>query len=181
MAISFALQVLSTQHALIQTNAIPTCAWLIAYLATLNDPSQRQEVMTHISQYFISQESTKTSTVFNFSGLSQDSLLNSAVSETLRLQMNGLSPRTIENDTQLTVSGQSYSLRKGEVIFITMSGVHKNDEMYSNPSEFQLKRFLDMHDKSGDYKATRTYMKNGTQVRNPFIWWGGGIHIVSSQ
>lgn len=93
--------------------------------------------------------------------------------------MNGLSPKTAEKDTTLTVNGQTYSIRKGEVVFITMASVHKNREIYDDPYEFRLKRFIHMHDKSGsEYKSQKVYTKEGVQVRNPYIWWGGGLHIV---
>jgi cytochrome P450 len=96
------------------------------------------------------------------------------------MQMNGLVPRKICQDTTITVNSHPFSLKKGDVVFISMVGVHKNPEIYDSPDTFHLTRFLEMHTKTeGDYfKAQKTTMKNGVTLRNPFIWWGGGSHIV---
>jgi cytochrome P450 len=108
-------------------------------------------------------------------------VLNAALSETLRLQMNGLSPRTVLQDATVTAGEQTYAVQKGETVFIVMASVHKNPEIYDNPYEFQLKRFIHMHDKNDtdQYQSSVNFStKSGVQVRNPFIWWGGGQHMV---
>lgn len=95
--------------------------------------------------------------------------------------MNGLSPRAVLHDTTITVDGQTYLVRKGDTVFIVMASVHKNPEIYDSPYDFQLKRFIHLHDKTGNdqYRSSKVFNKSGVQVRNPFIWWGGGQHIVS--
>jgi cytochrome P450 len=126
------------------------------------------------------EESSKDTTTFNIQKLIQDPLLNSAFSETLRIQMNGLIAREVCQDTTITVNDQPYSLKKGDIVFISMMGVHRNPEIYDSPDTFRLTRFLELHTKTeGDnYKAQKATMKNGVTLRNPFIWWGGGSHIV---
>jgi cytochrome P450 len=93
--------------------------------------------------------------------------------------MKGLIPRKVFHDTTITVNNHANSLKKDDIVFISMVGVHKNPEIYEAPDTFRLTRFLEMHTKTeGDYKSQKTTMKNGVTLRNPFIWWGGGSHIV---
>lgn len=117
------------------------------------------------------------------SDLLQDPVLNAALSETLRLQMNGLSPRTVLQDATVTAGGQTYAVQKGETVFIVMASVHKNPDIYDKPYQFQLKRFMQLHDKNTTdrYQSSAKFLtKSGVQIRNPFIWWGGGQHIVNT-
>lgn len=95
--------------------------------------------------------------------------------------MNGLAPRTVEHDTTITVDGQNYAIRKGDIIFIVTASVHKNPEIYEDPYDFRLQRFMPLHNKTGtdQYQSYKVFNKSGHRVRNPFIWWGGGQHIVN--
>ena len=94
--------------------------------------------------------------------------------------MNGLVRREIQKDTTLTINDRPYQLRKDEWVFLSMAGVHKSADIYPDPRSFQLKRFVEMHTKSqGDkFEAYKVFTKSGVRVRNPVIWWGGGIHTV---
>ena len=91
--------------------------------------------------------------------------------------MNGLSPREVLQDTTLNVKGQHYAVHKGDIVFISMPNVHKNPEIYDAPSEYRLKRFVYMHGKDG---SRQVVTKGGVTVRTPYIWWGGGLHMVRS-
>lgn len=133
-----------------------------------------------IQRYIDPDKSNGDSVSFKLPDLLQDPLLNSALSETLRLQMNGLAPRKVMQDTTLMVAGQYYAVHKGDVVFISMPNVHKNPEVYEYPDEFRLDRFLPMHNSGeSDHKSKQAVMKNGARLRNPYIWWGGGQHMVN--
>lgn len=94
--------------------------------------------------------------------------------------MHGLPPRKVTQDTTIIIENRPYSLRKDDVVFISMVLVHKNPEIYDCPDTFRLTRFLEMHTKTeGEYKSQKTTLKDGVTLRNPFIWWGGGVHIVT--
>jgi cytochrome P450 len=151
---------------------------MLAYLTCSISPTEQQELKTRIQQYVIVEGINKDPPTFNVTALLQDPVLNAAVSETLRLQMNTLSPRAVQQDTLLNVNDQSYAFQKGEMVFIVMAAVHKNPEIYDNPYEFQLKRFISKHSQTDDDASPKDYSKSGVQVRKPFIWWGGGQHIV---
>ena len=90
---------------------------MLAYLTCSTSPAEQQELRTRIQQYVIG-ENTKDPATFNVTALLQDPVLNAAVSETLRLQMNALSPRAVQQDTSLIVNNQSYTFKKGEMLFI---------------------------------------------------------------
>jgi len=141
---------------------------------------QRQEVLDRIQHYIIPGTDAKESTVFDIDQLSQDPLLQSVLSETLRLHMNGLMPREIQKDTILTINDRPYNLTKDQWVFLSMAGVHKSANIYHDPQSFQLKRFVEMHTKSqGDkFEAYKVFTKSGVRVRNPVTWWGGGQHAV---
>ena len=96
--------------------------------------------------------------------------------------MNGLFPREIQKDTTLTINDHAYRLSKDEWVFLSMAGVHKSTDIYDDPRSFQLKRFVDMHTKSQSdkFEAYKFFTKSGVRVRNPVIWWGGGMHAVLS-
>jgi len=151
------------------------------YIALLPE-NERKEVLDRIDQYVIPCESDRYSTSFNVSELLEDPLINSAFSETLRLQVNGLSTRGVEKDTSVTVNGQPYVLEKGTTVFCSMPGVHKDPEIFENPEEFRLKRFIHLHTKANgsDIRST-PFTKNGIPLRFPFLPWGGGNYMVASQ
>ena|ERR1700737_1399931 len=143
--------------------------WLVAFITLLG--SQRSLVLDQIAQHVIQEQSTKESTSFNVSKLLQDPLLAAAISETLRLKVDSLSVREVEENTTITINETPYVLAKGSMIFLTMSLVHKDPEIFDNPQEFQLERFLNMDSK--------VFTKKGVPVRNPLFPWGGGQFMVS--
>ena len=146
---------------------------------TLLPEHEREDVLARIHKYAIPSESDRTSTSFKVSQLLDDPLLNSAFSETLRLQVNGLSTRGVEKDWSITVDGQSYVLEKGTTVFCSMPGFHKDPEIYENPEEFRLRRFIHLHTKGGEMDNRATpFTKAGVSLRLPFLPWGGGVHMV---
>ena len=150
----------------------------MAYVSCLREG--KAEVLRQIQSYVISEESGRESTSFNVRTLTQDNLLNSALSETLRLRASGLSPREVTQDAEVTVNGRSYGLRKGSVVFVATSCVHKDPRIYDSPDEYQLKRFVQWHTKSVDNanKEKVHFFKNGVPVRHPLLPWGGGHFMV---
>jgi hypothetical protein len=131
--------------------------------------------MAQLDQHFVTEKSNKESIELNIPNLLQDPILNAAFSETLRLQANGLGLRAIENNTTISALGQTYSFRKSETVIVSMAGVHKNPNIYANPEEFRLTRFMNATYDGGNAKVRA---KDGVEVKTPYIWWGGGQHMV---
>lgn len=120
----------------------------------------------------IPDQSNKEYISFRLPEIVKDPVLNAAVSETLRLQANGLLMRMAEHDTSLTVNGKIYAIREGESVIVSMATVHKNPQFYDSPYDFRLERFL-------DDEQPKALTDNGRQARKPYLWWGGGAYMVS--
>lgn len=150
----------------------------MAYVSCLTE--EKAEVLRQIQNYVVAEESSHGATSFDVPELVKDPLLSSALSETLRLQFAGLAPREVTQDTAVTVNGRSYELRKGSVIFVSSSCVHKDPRIYKSPDEYRLKRFVQWHKKSDDNanKDEMHFFKNGVLIRHPLIPWGGGHFMV---
>jgi cytochrome P450 len=153
---------------------------LLAYLSSLPDENERTEVLKLIQSYVIDPDSNAAAS-FDVASLLRDQTLNSALSETLRLQMDGLAPRKAERETVLKIHDKDYVIHKGEFVLLVFACVHKNPKLYKNPREFQLKRMLFLHEKpppGKEYSSQTLRTDDGKNIRNPFVWWGGGKHIV---
>lgn len=175
LAVAYASQVTSLIFKVnLQTNAIPTAFWVIAYVACLKE--QKQEVFSRIQEHVLPDESTLVPS-FKVTNLLQDSLLNSAVSETLRKELRSLSVREVCEDTTLTINGKPFTLEKGAKLFLSMINVHKDPAIYECPHEFRLKRFVKMHEGDGSHNKV-FFSKNGAPIRHPFIPFGGGHFMV---
>lgn len=147
---------------------------------SLLKPDELEDIQTRLQKYVIDSESDKNSVSFNVAELLEDPILNSGFSETLRLQVNGLSTRGVDCDTTITVDGYPYVLEKGSTVFCSMPGVHKDPEIYDEPEKFRLKRFIQLHTKGGEVDSRMApFTKRGIPLRYPFLPWGGGVHMVS--
>ena len=154
----------------------------MAYLACLKE-DEKNEVLDRIQNCVVSDQSTRNVTSFNVADLLRDPVLNSAVSETLRMEFRGLSPRGISQDTTLTVNGRPFELQKGTSIFVSTTGVHKDPGIYQSPYEYRLKRYEHMHTKTetSDGQAPIFFWKNGAPIRHPLLPWGGGHFMVRTK
>jgi len=140
-------------------------------------------MLHRIESWVLNEKSTRVSTSFNVSGLLGDPILNSAVSETLRMQFRGLSVRGISQDTTLSIHGRPFELEEGGTVFLSMSCVHKDPGIYEFPNEFRLKRYVHMHTKTenDDGREKVFFWKNGAAIRHPLLPWGGGHFMVRAE
>jgi hypothetical protein len=128
--------------------------------------------------------------------------LNSALSETLRIQFRGLSIRGVEQDTYLTVNvpkslpsvitsvtstppaptvTKSYFLPANSTLFLSTSCIHKNPAIYDSPFEYRVHRFEKMwRDKFDDIEPPEKgwFFMDGGVVKYPLMPWGGGHFMV---
>ena len=107
---------------------------MIAYITSL-PLSEKQSLLEDLKAHILPPESPTTPNAlpdvrFNTTTLLKSTLLNSALSETLRLQFNGLSVRGVSQHTSLRITqrgGQEeYRLEKGDVVFLALACVHKD-------------------------------------------------------
>lgn len=151
---------------------------MIAHVACLQE--QRKLVLAQIDRCVIAKESTTDSTSFDVPSLLKDPLLNSALSETLRVNFRGMNVRGVAETTSITVAGQPVEFQKGSVVFLPMTCVHKDPAIYEQPDEYRVDRFLQMHSNPGveTTKTTTYFSKHGVPVRHPLLPWGGGHFMV---
>lgn len=137
-------------------------------------------MLDRIESCVLGEKSTPESTVFNVPDLLQDPVLNSALSETLRMQFRGLSVRSVSQDTTLNIHSRAFELEKGAAVFLFTPGVHKDPGIYESPNEYRLQRYIQMHTKRGndDGRDKVFFWKNGAPIRHPLLPWGGGHFMV---
>jgi len=181
IGVAFALMVLLTKLGIltIQTNALPAAFWMIAHVSCLQE--RRSLVLDRIDQYVIAEESTAESTSFDVPSLLRDPLLNSALSETLRINFRGMNVRGVAETTSLTISNKRFEFKKGSVLFLPITCVHKDPAIFEQPEEYQVDRFLEMHSDAGAAENTKNktyFSKHGVPIRHPLLPWGGGHFMV---
>jgi hypothetical protein len=138
---------------------------------------------------------------FNIATLLRSPLLNSALSETLRIEFRGLSVRGVEQDTYLTVNvpkslptvssptstpsaptvTKSYFLPANSSLFLSTSCIHKNPTIYDSPFEYRVHRFEKMwRDEFDDVEPPEKgwFFLDGGVVKYPLMPWGGGHFMV---
>lgn len=152
---------------------MPIAFWLVAYITSLG-LDRKQTVLDRVQRYVTAPKINEESTSFHVSTLVQDPLLKSALKETLRLQVLGLSVRVLQEDTTVTIEGRPYTLEKHSSAIVAMPLIHKDPNIYENPDNFELERFLEEDE-------AKVFSKNGIPLRTPFIPWGGGAFKVSSK
>ena len=180
---------------------------MISYITTL-PASQKLLILTEIQKHIIPESpppdcgTSAVSVRFNTSTLLCSPLLNSALSETLRLQFNGLSVRGVSQPTYIPVAtfsssttrapvnnaqfkDRGYFVDKGDTVFLVMPCVHKNPEIYTSPNEYQLDRFekmwSDKFNGNVDAESKGWFFKQGKAVKYPLMPWGGGHFMVLSE
>jgi cytochrome P450 len=151
---------------------MPIAFWLVAYITSLGD--RKQTVLERVERYVTSPKISKESPSFHVSTLVQDPLLKAALKETLRLQVLGLSVRGLQEDTTVTIEGRPYTLEKHSSAIVAMPLIHKDPNIYENPDNFELERFLENKE-----DEPKVFWKNGVPLRTPLIPWGGGLFKVS--
>ena len=87
------------------------------------------------------------------------------------MEFQGLSLRGVSQDTTLTVNGRPFELQKGTSIFVSTIGGHKDPGIYKSPYEYRLKRYEQMHTKSGksDGRDNVYFWKIGAPIRHPLL------------
>ena len=118
-----------------------------------------------------------SSASFDYHGLTNDPILTSFFSEVLRLKASVWGFRLCIEDAVLPVGGKEYFFKKGTTIWVPVPIVHRDEEIYEKPEEFEPHRFLKIEN---DGKMTKKVMfkKNGKQTRLAHLPFGGGKSMV---
>lgn len=97
-------------------------------------------------------------------------LLQSAVSEALRLSSASLTVRRVERDTTLALGdGASWSVRRGDLVCVFPYLTHHDPEVFADPERYRVDRF------HGE-RAPR-FEKRGKRLAVPLMPFGGGASL----
>ena len=159
-------------------NTVWTTFWFLAYV--LQDQENvrrlRQEIEANLSARFGGSLDALIEAGPAALSSNRFILLESAFRETMRLSSAIIIARKASKDVTLhTSAGEPTLVEDGEVIFITPRNVHLSAEVYEEPFNFRLDRFV-----SDDGMSLRHPTINGRLLPYNLLAWGGGKHVVCS-
>ena len=140
-------------------NTLPTSFWYLSI--ALSDPRYTKMLRERIALYVKSDELSSAS--FDYQGLTNDPILTSFFSEVLRLKASVWGFRLCIEDAILPVGGKEYFFKKGTTIWVPVPIVHRDEEIYEKPQEFEPNRFLKVED--GKMTKKVMFKKNGKLTR----------------
>ena len=95
-------------------------------------------------------------------------LITSGITETLRIYTSAFSSRRVTTPTEFA----GYHFEVGDEIVCNTRSIHLDEEIHENPHEFVLERYLD---------PTKKRTKNGSNVPNHTVPWGGGVSMCDGR
>ena len=101
--------------------------------------------------------------------------LDSAITETLRLQSESMIARDVVEDLDLDLkiaNHETYFLKKDSRVAVMMSCLHLDESVFQHAQEFQWDRFLP--DSQGNAPV---FTKNGKVLATPVRPFGGGVSM----
>jgi cytochrome P450 len=160
---------------------LPTGFWyvVIAY----SKPEYTQLLRERVALYLKDPKSTKiTSAAFDVAAMEKDPILLSFFNEVLRMKASVWSFRLVLEDAILGSGGKEYFFPKGSSIWVPVTIVHRDGEVYKDPLEFKPERFVKVeHEKHGERdRLVRKVLfnKRGKPTRMGHLPFGGGKSMV---
>lgn len=138
------------------TNTLPAVFWTLAHL--LHDGLALAAVTTEVRGAVARPEPGPTP------------LLQSAISEALRLSSASLTLRRASRDMALRLDAGEVAVREGDLVCLFPYLMHHDPEIYPAPERFRLQRF------SGE-RGTPTFEKGGRKVHLALMPYGGGASL----
>lgn len=153
-------------------NTSPAMFWTVYFL--LRHPEALQAVRAEL-QEVMSQEgrdfSPDSDLVLNRDLLDKLLVLDSVVSESLRLSTMSINVRVAQDDLSLTLD-QPYRIRRGDIIALFPQSVHLDPEVYEEPTSFRFRRFLD-----DEGKPRSDWFKAGQKLKHFLMPFGSGASM----
>ncbi|XP_054847748.1 7-alpha-hydroxycholest-4-en-3-one 12-alpha-hydroxylase-like [Eublepharis macularius] len=154
-----------------QANLGPAIFWVFVHL--LKHPEAMKAVKEEVDRILkeTDQEVKPGSPLINVSlETIKTPVLDSAIQETLRLNVSLFVIRSIMEDMDLTMTdGKEYSLRKGDQLLLSpFVGLHMDPEIYPDPQNFKYDRFLNPDG------TKKEFYKNGEKLKYHIMPWGAG-------
>jgi cytochrome P450 len=150
-------------------------------------PEYKKLIRDRVALYLKDPTSTTiTSKAFDIQAMEKDPILLSFFHEVLRLKASVWSFRLVLEDAILGSGGKEYFFPKGSTLWVPVTIVHRDEEVYKDPLSFQPDRFLKVEHEINDdgkdvEKLTRKvlFSKRGKQTRMGHLPFGGGKSMVS--
>ncbi|KAG9274041.1 cytochrome P450 7A1 [Astyanax mexicanus] len=151
-----------------QANTLPAAFWSLYY--TLRCPEAHAAALAEVGQILQDIEDHDTPISLSTEQLDSMTVLESIISEALRLSSASIMIRVANDDFSLTLdSGKPQAIRKGDYIALYPQLIHMDPDIYSNPMEFRYNRYLD----EMGQKRTQ-FSKNGRPLKNYLLPFGSG-------
>jgi len=165
-------------------NTLPTGFWMAVIAAS--KPEYVKLIRERVALYLIDPISKKiTSKAFDANAMVQDPILLSFFSEVLRIKASVWSFRLCLEDAMLGSGGKQYFFPKGSTIWVPITIVHRDTEVYEDPLEFKWDRFLKHEAETTETgkkvdKVTKKVLfnKRGKPTRMGHLPFGGGKSMV---
>ncbi|XP_077159657.1 7-alpha-hydroxycholest-4-en-3-one 12-alpha-hydroxylase-like [Paroedura picta] len=154
-----------------QSNTGPATFWVFMHL--LKHPEAMKAVKEEVDRVLkeTNQAITEGGPLISISFETvKTPLLDSAVQESLRLNVSPFLFRSIMEDLELTMAdGRQYSLRKGDqLILFPFVGLQMDPEIYPDPKTFKHDRFVNPDG------TKKEFYKNGERLKYYSMPWGAG-------
>ncbi|KAL8164803.1 UNVERIFIED_CONTAM: hypothetical protein K2H54_007331 [Gekko kuhli] len=154
-----------------QANTGPATFWVLVHLLT--HPEAMKAVKEEVDRVLkeMSQEVKPGSPLLKISlETVKTPLLDSAIQETLRMNVSPFLFRSIMEDMDLKMAdGREYSLRKGDqLILFPFIGLQMDPEIYPDPKTFKYDRFVNPDG------TRKEFYKHGKKLRHYIMPWGAG-------
>lgn len=150
-------------------NTSPAMFWTVYFL--LRHPEALEAVRAEL-QDVMSQEgrsfSPDSDLVLDRELLDRLLVLDSVVSESLRLSTMSMNVRVAQDDLTLTLD-QPYRIRRGDIIAMFPQSLHLDPEIYDDPTSFRFGRFLD-----DEGKLKCDWFKSGQRLKHFLMPFGSG-------
>lgn len=144
-------------------NTLPAAFWTLAHL--LHDREALQAVSAEVRARLGAEE------VASPAALREVPLLQSAISEALRLSSASITLRRALRPTTITLeSGERYAIRQGDLVCLFPYLMHHDAEIFAEPERFKYDRF---HAPGG----VPTFFKRGKRLTIPLMPYGGGVSM----
>lgn len=164
-------------------NTLPTGFWYV--VLAFSKPEYTKMLRERVALYVKDPKDTKISAkAFDVLAMEKDPILLSFFSEVLRLKASVWSFRLVLEDAILGSGGKEYFFPKGSTLWVPVTVVHRDEEVYKDPLEFQPDRFLKVEQEKtpeGDEeRLTRKVLfnKRGKPTRMGHLPFGGGKSMV---
>mmetsp|Transcript_16611 Transcript_16611/g.25002 ORF Transcript_16611/g.25002 Transcript_16611/m.25002 type:complete len:518 (-) Transcript_16611:185-1738(-) len=148
-------------------NTMPATFWTMLYI--LRSPEALDAVNRELIQVLGESRAHDPDLLISADELRRMEVLDSCISEALRLSSGSLIMRKVTQACTLTLSsGNTYSFRKGDSVGVFPPLAHHDADIYPDPEEFRYDRFV-------GHPSTLTI--DGKEVASSlcFIPFGGGV------